>query len=74
MGHGSAVVYKLRSESAFKASAGDRLYFPSGSVRILVQLFIAAISPVDPFESQKVSWHSTRVDPLLFSRRRRPPK
>lgn len=45
IGQGSAVVYKLKSESALKASAPDILYWPAGSVRMLVQLLIAAISP-----------------------------
>ena len=46
-------MYKLRSESALKASAPDSLYLPAGSVRTLVQLLIAAISPARP---QKVEW------------------
>jgi hypothetical protein len=46
MGHGSAVVYRLRAEKAWRASAPESRYSPAGSVRILVQLLIAATSPV----------------------------
>ncbi len=46
IGHGSAVVYRLRAENAWSASGPESLYFPAGSVRILVQLLIAATSPV----------------------------
>lgn len=45
MGHDSAVVYSERDENASSVSAAVRLYSPAGSVRIVVQLLIAAISP-----------------------------
>jgi hypothetical protein len=46
IGQGSALVYRLNVEKAFKASEVDNLYSPSGSVRIPEQLLIADISPV----------------------------
>lgn len=54
MGQASAVVYRLRSEYAFKASAGVSLYGPSGSVKIAEQLLMAAISPVSGISSSSL--------------------
>lgn len=46
MGHASAVVYRLRSARARNASGPERRYVPVGSVRMRVQLLIAATSPM----------------------------
>lgn len=39
------MVYRLKSENALSASTPDSLYLPAWSVRMRVQLFIAATSP-----------------------------
>ena len=57
IGHASAVVYRLKSPSALSASRPESLYEPYGSVRILVQLLMAAISPVQ--------YNSASVSPAL---------
>lgn len=47
IGQLSAFVYKDRSVNAAAASVAVRRNLPVGSVRIFVQLVIAAISPIE---------------------------
>lgn len=64
MGQLSALVYNDNSANASSASDAVRLYGPLGSVRILLQLEMAAISPVErKGVSQPLSYRNFNSNP-----------